>query len=83
MLVFITYYFQEKLTSQNVFKNPKTLFWAHSVPFNFPGKKGSVSFSIFERPTIVPKIRKKPNESFLKKLLEEHTKNQFISLISL
>ena len=49
---------------------------------NFPGKKGSVSFSIFELPTVVPKI-KKTYEPLLRKLLEGHTENQFISLIFL
>ena len=47
-------------------KIPKSLFWVHSGPFHpnwgqkwiFLGKKGPVSFSIFELPTIVPKIRK-------------------------
>ena len=67
ILVFIIDYFQEKLTSQNFSKNPKNLiFWAHSGSFCpnwgqkwfFLEKKGSVSFSIFELPTIVPKIRK-------------------------
>ena len=66
MLVFIIGYFQEKLTSQNFSKNPKNpilgpfgaLLPKLGPKMNFPGKKGSVSFSIFELPTIVPKIRK-------------------------
>ena len=90
ILVFIIDYFQEKLTWQNFSKNPKNTilgpFWDILPKFgpkmNFPGKKASVSFSIFELPTNVPKIRK-PNEPFLRKLLDEHTKSQFISLISL
>ena len=46
----------------------------------FGGKKGSVSFSILELSTIVPKIRK-TNDPFLGKLLDGHIK--FISLIYL
>ena len=50
----------------NFFKNPKNQFWGHSGLFlpkfgpkmNFPGKKGSASFSIFKLSTIVPKIIK-------------------------
>ena len=53
-------------TSQNFLKYPKNTilspFWALlpklGPKLNFPGKKGSASFSIFELPTIVPKIRK-------------------------
>ena len=66
ILVFIIDYFPEKLTWQNFSKNQKRLFWSHSGRFlskfgpkmNFPGKKDSGSFSIFELSTIVPKIRK-------------------------
>ena len=66
ILILIIDYFQEKLTPQNFSKNPKNpisgLFVA-LLPklrpkMNFPGKKGSVSFSIFELSTIVLKIRK-------------------------
>ena len=52
----ITKFFKK---SQNPILAP---FWALlpklGPKMNFPGKKGSVSFSIFELPTIVPKIRK-------------------------
>ena len=66
ILVFIIDYFQEKLTSQNFSKNPKNsilgpfeaLLPKLGPKMNFLGKKGCVSFSIFEIPTIVPKIRK-------------------------
>ena len=66
ILAFIIDYFQEKLTSQHFLKNPKNpilgTFWALlpklGPKMNFPGKKGSVSFSILELPTIVPKIIK-------------------------
>ena len=52
MLVFILDYFQEKLTRQNFFKNPKSRisgpFLALSAKIlakmDFPGKKGFVSF---------------------------------------
>ena len=65
VLVFIIDYFQEKLASQNIFKNPKNAilraFWALlsklGPKMNFPGKKASASFSIIELPTIVSKIR--------------------------
>ena len=66
ILILIIDYFQEKLTSQNVSKNPKNpilglfgvLLPKLGPKMNFPGKKGSASFSIFELPTIVSKIRK-------------------------
>ena len=66
ILVFIIDYFQEKVTPQNFSKNPKNTilgpFWVLfpklAPKMNFPGKKGSVRFSIFELPTIVPKITK-------------------------
>ena len=61
-------YFQEKLTSQNFSKNPKNVvllgpFWVFlselGPKMNFPGKKGSASYSISKLPTIVPKNQKK------------------------
>ena len=66
ILVFILDYFQLKLTWQNFSKSQKNsilgLFWALFAQIwakmNFPGKKGSASFSIFKLSTIVPKIRK-------------------------
>ena len=64
ILVFIIDYFQQKLTSQNFSKNPKNpgpilgSFPQFGAKNDFSWKKGSVSFSIFELPTIVPKIRK-------------------------
>ena len=66
ILAFIIDYFQEKLTSQNLSKNPKNsilgsfeaLLPKLGPKMNFLGKNGSVSFSISELPTIVPKIRK-------------------------
>ena len=49
---------------------------------NFPGKR---ALSVFQYSNSLPLFRKseKPNEPFLRKLLDRHTKNQFISLISL
>ena len=66
ILVLIIDYFREKLTSQNFPKYPKNPilgpFWALLTKLepkiNFPGVKGSVSFSIFKLPTTAPKIRK-------------------------
>ena len=67
ILVFIIDYIREKLTWQNFSKNQKKpLSWSHSGPslpkfgpkMNFPGKKDSAGFSIFESSTILPKIRK-------------------------
>ena len=66
ILVFIIDYFQEKQTLQNFSRNPKNpilgpfgaLLPKLGPKMNFPGKKGCVSFSIFELPTIVLKIRK-------------------------
>ena len=66
ILIFIIDYFKEKLISQNFSKNSKNpvlgrfgaLLPKLGPKMNFPGKKGSVSFSIFELPTILPKIRK-------------------------
>ena len=71
-------------------KIPKTLFWAHSGPFcpNW-GQKWIFlekrALSVFQYLNYLPLCQKseKPNEPFLRKLLEGHTKNQFISLISL
>ena len=76
----ITKFFKK---SQNPILGP---FWALlpklGPKMNFPRKNGSASFSI----SIYLPLRQKsekPNEPFLRKLLERHTKNQFISLISL
>ena len=77
MLVFIIGYFQEKLTSQNFSKNPQNpilgpfgaLLPKLGPKINFPGKKGSVSFSIFELSTLCQKSEK-PNEPLLRKLSE-------------
>ena len=90
ILVFIIDYFQEKLTWPNFSKNPKNpvlgSFWALLPKFgpkmNFPGKR---ALSVFQYSNYLPLCQKseKPNEPFLRKLLEGHTKNQFISLISL
>ena len=49
---------------------------------NFPGIKGSVSFQYLNYLPLCQKSEK-PDKPFLRKLLEGHTKNQFISLISL
>ena len=88
ILVFIIDFFQffkifPKITN--------TLFWAHSAPFlpkfgpkmNFPGRKSAPS--VLQYSNYLPLWQKleKPNEPFLRKLLDGHTKNQFISLISL
>ena len=90
VLVFILDYFKEKLTWQNVSKNPKNPilgpFWALFVQIwakmNFPGKK---SLSVFRYLNYLQLCQNsvKPNEPFLRKLLDGHTKNQFIPLISL
>ena len=90
ILVFILDYFKEKLTWQNVSKNPKNPilgpFWALFVQIwakmNFPGKK---SLSVFRYLNYLQLCQNsvKPNEPFLRKLLDGHTKNQFIPLISL
>ena len=66
ILVFIIDYFQEKLAYLNFSKNTRNPilgpFWVLlsklGPKMNFPGKRGSASFSIFELPTTVPKIRK-------------------------
>ena len=50
---------------------------------NFPGKKGLYQFFNISFTYHCAKNQKKPNEPFLRKLLEWHIKNQFISLISL
>ena len=67
-------------------KISKTLFWALLPKFgpkmNFPGKG---ALPVFQYSNYLPLCQKseKPNEPFLRKLSEGHTKNQFISLISL
>ena len=89
-LVFIINYFQEKLTWLNFSKNPKNLilgpFWALFCP-NFDHKWVLLekrALSVFQFSTYLPFCQKseKPNEPFLRKLLDGYTKNQFISLIS-
>ena len=90
ILVFIIDYFQEKLTSQNFSKNPK-----HPIlgPFGalLPNlgqkwiflEKRALSVFQYSNYLLLRQKSEKPNEPFLRKLLEWHTKNQFISLISL
>ena len=64
ILVFILDYFQEKIKT-DFFKKKTILgpFWPSFAQIwtkiNFPGRKGSVSFQIFQLSTTVPKIRKK------------------------
>ena len=66
-IIFAYRLFPRKTNMTKFFKKmQKTLFWGHSGHFlhklgpkmNFTRKKGSVSFSIFDLSTIVPKIRK-------------------------
>ena len=60
-------------------KSKRPYFGGYSGPFlanmNFPGKKCSASFYIFQLSTIVPKIRKseKTNKPFLRKMLSYWT----------
>ena len=71
-------------------KSQKTLFCVHSGPF-WPnwGQKWIFlekrALSVFQYSNYLPLCQKseKPNEPFLRNLLEGHTKNQFVSLISL
>ena len=70
-------------------KFPKTLFRAHPGPFcPIWGQKWIFlekrALSVFQYSNYLPLCQKseKPNEPFLRKLLEGHTRNQFISLIS-
>ena len=64
-----------------------TLLWAHSGPF-FPKFGQKIIFlekstpSVFKYSNYLPLCQKsvKPNEPFLRKLLDEYTKNQFIPL---
>ena len=81
--------FPKKLTWQNVSKNPKTLFWGNSAPFLHKFGKKWISLekralSVFQYSNYPPLCQKseKPNEPFLGKLLDGHTKNWFIPLIS-
>ena len=92
ILAFIIDYFQEKLTSQNLFfkKFQNPYFGSILGPFTQIGAKNEFSWekkalSVFQYSNYLPLCQKseKPNEPFLRKLLEGHTKNQFISLISL
>ena len=85
ILVFIIDYFIEKYHIIFQKKSQKPYFGRILDTFaqigyknEFFWKKGSFSFSIFELPTIVPKFRNTIPEPFLRKLLERHTKNQFI-----
>ena len=89
-LVFILNNFQGKLAWQNFSKNPKTPilgpFWDFVPKF---GKKWIVlekwALSVFQYSNYLPLCQKlgKPNEPFLRKLMDGHTKHQFIPLISL
>ena len=91
ILGFIIDYFQKKLGKHdNMFQEiPKTLFWAHSGPFcpNLGQKWVFLEkrLSAFQYSTNLPLCKKseKPNQPFLRKLLDRQTKNQFISLTSL
>ena len=90
ILVFIIDYFQEKLTSQKFSKSHKIhilgVFWALLPKLGqkwiFMEKR---ALSVFQYSNYLPLFPKseKPNEPFVRKLLERHTKNQLISLISL
>ena len=74
ILVFIIDYFQQKLTSQNFTKIPQnTIFPKLGPKMNFPGKR---ALSVFQYSNYLPLCQKseKPNEPFLRKLLEGHTK---------
>ena len=87
---FLLDYFQEKLTCQNFSKHPKSPilgpYWAFLAQIwtkmNFSAKR---ALSVFQYLNYLPLCQKsqKPNEPFLRKLLDGHTKNQFIPLISL
>ena len=87
ILGFIIDYFQEKLTWKNFSKKTKNPilgpFWA--ILPNLGQKWEKRALSVFQCSNYLPLCLKaeKPNEPFLRKLLDRHTKNQFISSISL
>ena len=82
--------FPKKLTSQIFSKYPKNPILGPFLAFllklgpktNFPGIR---ALSVFQYLNYLPLCQKseKPKKPFLRRLLEGHTKNQFISLISL
>ena len=82
---FVIDYFQEELAWKNFSKNPSNpilgSFWA------FLPKFGTVwtNLSVFQYSNYLPLCQKseKPNEIFLRELLDGHTKDRFIALISL
>ena len=92
ILVFIKDCFQEKLTWQNFSKNPKNPIldplWALLDPlcpnldrkWIFLEKRALTVFQYSNYLSLCQKSEK-PKESFLRKLLNGHTKNQYISLI--
>ena len=92
ILVFIKDCFQEKLTWQNFSKNPKNPIldplWALLGPlcpnldrkWIFLEKRALTVFQYSNYLSLCQKSEK-PKESFLRKLLNGHTKNQYISLI--
>ena len=91
ILGFIIGYFQKNLKNMTTFfkRSQKPYFGPILGPFaqiwdknEFSWKKG---LSAFQYSTNLPLCKKseKPNQPFLRKLLDRHTKNQFISLTSL